>query len=508
MANLTDLSTANIQDILSQPNDDDQMASSLSSIANGVTANSPLSAILKGVVGGVALTKKGQAQTQRQIDQQRLRELAQHQIELKDYQTKVENMAASHQEGVQTGMQLAQGIEQAQLGDESGIKNWLASSPATQAMLKDRIGVPVESAKVSNINGVDVIQAYGRDANGNIVMDPNPVPVDAYLKAYAPEAYAARAAQRLEATAGQLKNDKLAADARGAEARANAAEHPEQAAPQGPAATAGEPGSTATGDDFLKTLDPSTSAQVKALAEGRSAFPTGTALKSAYWQQMLDNVAKYDPNFDAVNYNARAKTRSDFTSGKSATTINAINTAIGHLQTLSKAADGLNNTSIPLVNKALNAAVSATGSPQVAKFKAAVQPVVEELTKVYRGTGGNEADIQDRKALLDAASSPEQLHGAIAQMAELLESKVHALGDQYNQGMGTTKNPLSLVTSKSAKILNDIRVKAGEEPVTVEGDATQAAPAAAAPVPEGSTATNPKTGAKVVFKGGQWVPLK
>ncbi|MBR0721763.1 hypothetical protein [Bradyrhizobium manausense] len=209
---MADISTSNIADILNQANQYDDQANSLSSIASGFTPNSPLSAILKGVVGGLALTKKGQAQSQREIDNQRLRELANYEIQLKQHQAQVQNMLASHQEATQTGTQLAQGIEQAQLGDESGIKNWLASNPATQQMLGQRIGVPVESAKVANINGVDVIQAYGRDANGNLVMDPNPVPVDAYLKAYAPEAYAARSAQRLETTAAQLKNDKLTAE--------------------------------------------------------------------------------------------------------------------------------------------------------------------------------------------------------------------------------------------------------------------------------------------------------
>jgi hypothetical protein len=30
----------------------------------------------------------------------------------------------------------------------------------------------------------------------------------------------------------------------------------------------------------------------------------------------------------------------------------------------------------------------------------------------------------------------------------------------------------------------------------------------APPLQEGSTATNPKTGEKIIFKGGQWVPVK
>jgi hypothetical protein len=36
---------------------------------------------------------------------------------------------------------------------------------------------------------------------------------------------------------------------------------------------------TLTGDDYLKTLDAGLAGQVKALAEGRRAFPTGTALR-------------------------------------------------------------------------------------------------------------------------------------------------------------------------------------------------------------------------------------
>lgn len=75
-------------------------------------------------------------------------------------------------------------------------------------------------------------------------------------------------------------------------------------------------GAQLNGQPFLDQLPQNDAAQVKALAEGRMAFPTGTALKSAYWQDMLQKVAQYDPSFDAVNYTARAGTRKAFTSGK------------------------------------------------------------------------------------------------------------------------------------------------------------------------------------------------
>jgi hypothetical protein len=51
-----------------------------------------------------------------------------------------------------------------------------------------------------------------------------------------------------------------------------------------------------------------------------------------------------DPTFDGVNFQARAKTRSDFTSGKSAQNITALNTVVGHLDHLDRTIDGLGNS--------------------------------------------------------------------------------------------------------------------------------------------------------------------
>jgi hypothetical protein len=60
-------------------------------------------------------------------------------------------------------------------------------------------------------------------------------------------------------------------------------------------------GSTVFGPAFLQTLSPPDAELVKALAEGRLAFPGGFALKAPWWQQKLEQVAQYDPSFDATN---------------------------------------------------------------------------------------------------------------------------------------------------------------------------------------------------------------
>jgi hypothetical protein len=162
----------------------------------------------------------------------------------------------------------------------------------------------------------------------------------------------------------------------------------------GNAGPGGTNAGTVSGDALLQSLPKPIADQVRALAEGRMNFPGGFALKSPYWQNMISLVSQYDPSFDAVNYGARSKTRNDFTAGKSAQQANALNTVIGHLGQLSDAADSLKNTSFPYYNTAANFLAKQTGDPRINQFNITRKAVVDELTRVYRGTGGSEKDIE------------------------------------------------------------------------------------------------------------------
>lgn len=218
-------------------------------------------------------------------------------------------------------------------------------------------------------------------------------------------------------------------------------------------------------EGFLAKLPAQTSAQVKALQEGRMAFPSGFALKSPYWQQMIQAVSQYDPSFDAVNYNARSKARNDFTSGQEARTINALNTGIGHLGELQKVSDALGgmteNSLGPatnLANKAINAYKQSSGSPAITNYQSVVNRVAPELTKIYRGTGGSESDIQSALKDFDAANTPEQRNGSLQKTADLLRSKIEAMNDQYRRAMGTSAQDKSFYTPAALQTLKKLGV--------------------------------------------------
>lgn len=175
---------------------------------------------------------------------------------------------------------------------------------------------------------------------------------------------------------------------------------------------------------------------VQAIADGRAAAPrAGTRNGEA----ILDAVTAYDPTFDAANATSRLKTRTDFTSGSSAKSITAMNTAMGHLMHLDDQAHDLGNFStLPgLINPLYNSIRSAAGNTSLPAFNQTKQAAASELRKVFAGAGGgNLHELEAFEANLDSSKSPEQLHAVIKNAVDLLSSRLTALRDQYSQGMG------------------------------------------------------------------------
>lgn len=214
--------------------------------------------------------------------------------------------------------------------------------------------------------------------------------------------------------------------------------------------------SPVSGDQYLKSLDPGTANLVKALAEGRKSFPSGSALRAPYWQNMLQHVSNYDPTFDEVNYGSRFATRKDFTSGKAANNIRALNTAIGHLGHLEEQIPGTASHALVPVNAIENTILRATGDPGPTNFDTTVSALAGELTSVYRGAGGAEADINRYIQQLNPNASQAQKEGAIRNIVGLLKSRLDALNDQYRQGMGTTAQQLQLLDPQSQLIVQHL----------------------------------------------------
>lgn len=238
------------------------------------------------------------------------------------------------------------------------------------------------------------------------------------------------------------------------------------------------------------------------LIQGQEKWPDYVSLRTdPVIRQGLELARQMDPSFNAATYQQRQKTFQAFTTGKQADTINALNTAMGHAGELSDYAEKLDNTSFQLFNKVKNFSAEETGDPTITAFNTTKKALADEVTKVWRGAGGAESDIQEAMKNLDASQSPAQLRANIYQLTKLMASKQAALEQQYKKAMGNF-GELQVLEPESVSALNKIQTRAGA-PATGAGRTLEPSAPQQGPTTNLPTAVGPN-GHKIVYKNGAW----
>lgn len=191
------------------------------------------------------------------------------------------------------------------------------------------------------------------------------------------------------------------------------------------------------GEEFLASVPAQFRDSVKAIAEGRQQVPSGK------WGEALREAAfHYKQGLKGQTYGTRMAGERYFASGQGATNTLAINTMIGHMGRLSESVQGLNNSDWKFANKALNAYLEQSGDPRVARFLTDAHAVVDEASRVFKGTA-TEGEIRRWGDLFDGARSPQQLQTMIQEFTELLNSRLEALRSQRQRVTGTDEEILS-----------------------------------------------------------------
>ncbi len=169
---------------------------------------------------------------------------------------------------------------------------------------------------------------------------------------------------------------------------------------------------------------------------------------------------------------SRGKAVKDFGTGKQGDAVRSFNTAIDHLDTMSKLATALENRDTRMFNTVGNAFAAATGQPAPTDFDTAKAIVGGEVAKAL--TGSNMA-LKDREEIRDSisrANSPEQLAGSFRRMQELMGGQLNSLNLQYETSTGR-KDFDKKLTPRSKEVLKELR---GEEtkaaPATTKSGAT------------------------------------
>jgi len=251
-----------------------------------------------------------------------------------------------------------------------------------------------------------------------------------------------------------------------------------------------------TGEAYLKSLPQGMGDVVKAMAEGRMPFPSAFAMRYPYWQSAIQAMAHYQPeNLNVAKYNVRLAVQKDFTSGKTATNITAINTAIGHMGTLNELVKAENNNDIATVNKIVNTIKTETGDPAINNAQEAAHAVASELMRVFRGVGASDTGVENFESKLDVNKGPQVIEGALQTGAQLLASRIGAIQDQWKRGMDTKDQFPNLLSPHSAQTLESLGVKSQSKEVQPVGSGGPK---------EGDKGTS-KSGRPMHFDGSHWI---
>lgn len=278
--------------------------------------------------------------------------------------------------------------------------------------------------------------------------------------------------------------------------------------------TVANPDPSLTGEAALKNYTPQVQAYAKQLVEGRIPYPNAFALKLPVWQAAIKAANDIDPEYNASNHKVREATRKSFTSGADAKNINSINTLVGHLGSLQESADKLGNTGSPLYNKVGNyLSANTVGNPALRDFNMKVGAVEGELAAVFKGTGATDQEIKAWRDRISASQTPDELKADISAAVELMGSRLTALQNKYQAGMGNIAQGLQILSPKSRGILSKMGVDVNQlEPgnITAKNDTASGPmndlPPAAAHA--GRKIRDTATGQMLVSNGTSWVPAQ
>lgn len=195
-----------------------------------------------------------------------------------------------------------------------------------------------------------------------------------------------------------------------------------------PIPTTNQDGTPKSYDDMLKSFGPK-GGTVRAVLEGRQSAPSGFALKTPYWQDVMNKVYAVDPQWSEQ----RAQLRKAYTVGPQSKEINAINTAMGHVGVMGEAIDALDNGNIKVLNSIANRLGVEVGNDAVTTFNTIVHRVGPELSKAYVGAGGSAGERGADEKDFDTSLGTKQLKSNVGITAQLLRSKISSLENQWDQ---------------------------------------------------------------------------
>lgn len=237
------------------------------------------------------------------------------------------------------------------------------------------------------------------------------------------------------------------------------------------------------GQDYIATLPAGIANTVKKIASYDVPLTT-LSTRTGEREAMLERVSQFDPTFSVPKYSVRMGVMQDFTKGKTADNLTALDQALNHMGTLDSLAMALKNNDIQAVNKIKNAIRVQLGDSSVTNYQTAQSAVGTELMRVFRQVNASESETKDWISKFPVNGSPEQIHNALMTGAKLLGGRVNALNRRWNNGMDVETGYPKMMSAEAQSVLD--RLGGNREGATVKSQERQ----------RRATDTAPQTNAK------------
>lgn len=219
------------------------------------------------------------------------------------------------------------------------------------------------------------------------------------------------------------------------------------------------------GQDYFDALPPDKQTSVNMLTS-YELDPKSFSTRSGDRAAAMAAAKMVDPNFNPMKYGIRYSVVQDFTKGKTADNIVAIDQAVNHMGTLGELASKLQVGDMQGANYVVNAVSKQFGNPNITNVQLASQAVGEELMRVFRQVGASEREAREWEEKFKASKSPEQMSGAIQTASKLLYGRINALNNRWNNGMDVKTGYPNILSDEARGVLSKYGVTNSENTAT------------------------------------------
>ncbi len=270
--------------------------------------------------------------------------------------------------------------------------------------------------------------------------------------------------------------------------------------------------------EALKNAPDSVSAIAKAIMEGREP-PAQFARNANAMKAATLYAFAADPNLDATKIEERktfAKSMGSIAPNSYGGEVKMSGTVVQHLATALDQAKaifgsdfGPGDVGPEWFQKARLGVGNMLGDPAIktnmASYQSTIQSLSSELEKLLTNGRPTEGAIRERIKGLDLANGPQSVYNALSNVQNLMQGRLDNVAAAKARAYGGDADPRGILPPEIQG--NYDRVINNASSYNTQRAADKAAPSGGG-IPDGATATNPKTGAKLVRQGGQWVPAQ